>query len=102
MSKKREMMEAEMYRAAADLLRRDGWCRGRMRDGKLHCMAGALRKVGLRHKGVIFPATTPAPEVLRRVIGMVHIAMFNDFHCKSSNDAIAALEIAADLATPAP
>ncbi len=39
------MTAAEVARKAADLLKRDGWCQGRFRDGRRRCLVAALDDV---------------------------------------------------------
>ncbi len=83
--------ESQCYRDAADLLRRDGWCKGNFRCGRLHCMLGALRYVSRRRRIV---------DYWPRLIDVTGIpSVFNDHPDTTKNDAIAALEIAADLAS---
>ena len=87
------MTEAEMYREAAAILRRDGWCRIHLTDEKgRHCLFGALQK-----SNAVLDATK-----LYEIIGAWNAMIFNDTECSSADDAIAILEIAADLATPSP
>lgn len=88
------MTEAQMYRAAADILRRDGWCQGDRTDNNgRHCLMGALDEAigGNANAG---RREWPA---LWEVTGDGLVMNFNDHHCRSARDAIAALEIAADL-----
>ncbi len=82
---------------AAELLRRDGWCQHVLARGKERCLIGALCAAG----GSLDLAQSYylAVETLHQLCD-VHIPLFNDQHCKSVDDAIAALEIAADLVTP--
>lgn len=87
------MTEAEMYRAAADLLRRDGWCQGYYRRGKSHCIVGALVKIRTINHCPDLPALR-----LSTLTGYP-MSSFNDAPDMTADDAIAALEIAADLAS---
>jgi hypothetical protein len=83
----------QILRDAADYIRAHGWTRGQYEDGDSGqvCMIGAMLSVGL-HFG------DPIPKEVYDVIGGGEVFKFNDHHCKSVRDAIAALEIAADLA----
>lgn len=90
-------MNAErVLRDAARYIRVNGWCRGFM-GGETgpRCMLGALYSVGvldLSHE-----QSGRMDDALSEVINLP-ITAFNDHHCKTVDDAIAALEIAADLA----
>jgi hypothetical protein len=85
----------QVLRGAAQYIREHGWRRRYYgTHGGPRCMLGALmsasapdRFYGLRVAGTLMPVT-----------GGSSPAEFNDVHCKTANDAIAALEIAADLA----
>lgn len=88
------MTEAEMYRKAADLLRRDGWCKGEyINSAGKRCMYGAMIDAGVNRVG---------HPVLQALIDEWRVSRFNDHDCETIDDAIAALEIAADLAEPSP
>jgi hypothetical protein len=82
----------QALRGAADYIREHGWARGKYEDdcGRV-CMLGAMLSSGL-------PLGENIPREIYMVTGDVDVVMFNDVHCKIANDAIAALEIAADLA----
>lgn len=84
--------------AAADCIREHGWTRGRYQHEGRVCMVGAIAAVGgvLSEGLVALPAR--ARELLEIVCDDCAPTQFNDEHCKTANDAIAALEIAADIA----
>jgi hypothetical protein len=82
----------QVLRGAADYLREHGWRRRQYGcDGGPRCMMGALWSAG---------GDFLAIEEIGVLMGVAggRITEFNDVHCKTKNDAIAALEIAADLA----
>lgn len=83
------------FRKAARLIRRNGWCQhGIGRDGKRRCIEMAIRDVaGIKD---LFFNTTYC-TILEEVTGM-YVFKFNDEQCKNEDDAVAVLEIAADLA----
>jgi hypothetical protein len=93
------MNERETYLVAADLIRRHGLCKNAASDegGRL-CMLGAL---GVAYGGrtMAWPSA-PKSSLLDVVGGATHgdIIDFNDDRFLTKRDAIAALEIAADLA----
>lgn len=96
------MDKAELYRAAADLLRRDGWCQYSYEDERRHCMAGALSAIKGHRLGNHHGAYDDIYGALASVLGTRCVAHFNDAYGMTADDAIAALEIAADLATSSP
>ena len=79
---------------AADYIRAHGWKRGSYgAPSGPRCMAGAILSV------VHGPAQPIVDcQQLASVTDGLAAEMFNDYHCKSADDAIAALEIAADIA----
>jgi hypothetical protein len=96
---------AQDLRAAAEVLRRDGWTQGFMHcDGK-HCALGAVEVV-------VDPDTNDdegwddeqnrrfadAAKLLRRVTGESQIVDWNDDPGRTAEEVIAALEAAADAA----
>jgi len=82
------MKTSETLYAAARYIRKHGWVNhGGGSDAC--CMLDALWRTKNQ--------SLDAYNTLRRVTDM-HPADFNDFHCRSADDAIAALEIAADIA----
>jgi hypothetical protein len=86
----------QVLRGAADYIREHGWLRGRQgQDGGPRCMVGAMWSIGLADMNIDEWFKLGA---LTKVIGGEDVLLFNDDHCKTANDAIAALEIAADLA----
>ncbi len=91
------MTTSETLRAAAQYIREHGWRRQWYgRHGGPRCMLGALWSAN--------PESAYRDEwgrILMDVCGC-RAADFNDKYCKSADDAIAALEIAADLAEPSP
>jgi class 3 adenylate cyclase len=95
------MNVAEQLRAAAQYIREHGWTRrGFGLHGGPRCMIGAIGSVlGIDPQRV----SVPVPVVLYGVCGDCSdkqgLVAFNDHDCKTKNDAIAALEIAADLAS---
>ncbi len=86
------MKTSEALYAAADYIREHGWTRGTFSDnaGRV-CMIGAIDRTTARAGHVA------ACMALANTIGD-NIVVFNDYHCESGDDAIAALEIAADIA----
>lgn len=91
-----KMSTEETLRKAAELLRLGTWGQG---DGSF-CMRAALSATRARYSAEL-------EEVVGQVVGFVGgesswpqalIADFNDSCCETVDDAIAALEIAADLA----
>jgi hypothetical protein len=94
------MTNAEsILRKAAKELRERGWCKGTAVNGRGNvCMIGALRAAVWGtpmlslHGGEFF-------KPLHEVTGCSSISTFNDNHCETIDDAIAAFEIAADLAS---
>ncbi len=94
------MTEEQMYRAAAKLLRRDGWCQKNYRSRGAHCIIGAIADAsGIPVKEVEDRILLPE-SIINQVTGWpIH---FNDSDDMTKRDVIAALEIAADLATPSP
>lgn len=109
------MNTSEIYRKAADVIRERGWCQGQYEDRKGRvCIATAIHYAS---GGRPIGATAHRPPQMDRatvinatdtfvqlVVADEHsffaprIESFNNYHCKTKNDAIAALEIAADLA----
>lgn len=82
--------EAQIYRDAIKVLERDGWCQGFYTDfNGRHCIVGSMRN---------YFEMLPWPSTLQDVCGC-SITEFNDVMCKTRDDAIAALSIAADLAS---
>ena len=92
------MKMSENLYAAADYIREHGWVRRSYRSGNRCCMLGAIAATG----GILSDAFVGLPvgahQALKIVCGGVPAAEFNDKYCKTANDAIAALEIAADIA----
>ena len=84
------MKTSETLYAAARYIRKHGWLNHGDAASSACCMLVALYRTTKGH-------SLDAHNTLRRVTD-IHPADFNDFHCKSARDAIAALEIAADIA----
>jgi len=85
------MKTSESLYAAADYLRRYGWTQFTFgTHGLARCMDGALISV-------LGSGFTSVDHFLERVCGCTSME-FNDDHCKTADDAIAALEIAAAIA----
>jgi len=91
----------QILRAAAKYIRRHGWRQEEYgADGGPRCMAGAVRSVvGLEPDLPDTDEYEGLMSILEKVAGP-NIADFNDVYCRTADDAIAALEIAADLAAP--
>ncbi len=84
------MTERELYLSAIEVLKRDGWCKEFLtNDRGQHCMLGAMDTA-------VNEAPFKAP-LLFDLCGP-SVTWFNDHCCQTINDAIAALEISADLA----
>lgn len=85
------MKQSEILYAAADYIRTHGWLRGEAGDhGGPRCISGAIWSV----------TRDDVPWLLPTLLSVTgdNPARFNDKHCKTADDAIAALEIAADIA----
>jgi hypothetical protein len=88
---------AHDLRAAADYLREYGWRRWAMGyHGGPRCMLGALESVCVVRSTIWQRASFVTMKIFD---GEPRLAVFNDYHCKTADDAIAVLEIAADLAS---
>lgn len=93
---KRSPEDAAQLRRAADYLRDRGWATNQAGGyGAPACMAGAIRTVRSLDHDVL---SNHLRQWVLLVCGTTTVIDFNDNHCRSSHDAIAALEIAADLA----
>jgi hypothetical protein len=100
------MKVSETLYAARDYIREHGWRRlGYGIHGGRRCMAGACSSVvadGSQFVSACWSRFigpgTPIQRALAVVTDGVDIGDFNDFHCETADDAIAALEIAADIA----
>lgn len=91
------MTEAELYREAAKVLRKSGWCQGEYHDKHgHHCLLGAMGVVAEVADGRFYYDDNPVPA-LKEVVG--EPICFNDQTDQTAEDVIAALEIAADLAS---
>jgi len=92
----------QILRAAAERLRSHGWTKEAYGswDGPC-CIVGAIAVASGVRPGPLadYPSSLEAAKVVGEVVG-TGIPHFNDHHCRSIHDAIAALEIAADLAAP--
>jgi hypothetical protein len=87
---------SETLRSAAGVIKSKGWTQNQAIDdeGRV-CMTAAIGDVN-GHGG---PSYWRAVEFLRdKVLGTGSVVVFNDCHCKRKQDAIAALEIGADIA----
>jgi hypothetical protein len=89
---------SDIYRAAADLVDRIGWARHKFqhRNGKM-CMMGAIRKVALgsalddsKDRWLNLP-------LVQNITGGRSAVSFDDVHCKTRRDVVAALCIVADI-----
>jgi hypothetical protein len=87
---------ADQLRAAAQYIREHGWCIGTGEDGGPRCILGACASVADTTINALI--CTPLYRAIEAVTGDF-VGGFNDGHCESADDAIAALEIAADLAS---
>ena len=86
------MKTSEVLYAAAGYIRERGWIQGSFGEhGRPRCMDGALMSAGCRAPWI------NVDSYLDRVCGCASME-FNDKQCKTANEAIAALEIAADIA----
>lgn len=83
--------------AAKKLNAPEKWCKVHYRNGPAMCMVAALREVSVKEGDL-----NKAYSSVLNVIGCGSVVEFNDSHCKTYKDAVAALKIAADLATPSP
>lgn len=84
--------EAQIYRDAIKVLQRDGWRRDphwATRSGPT-CIGLAVQAAA-NYEQIDYPALTAVIDC--------DPVTFNDYHCETIDDAIAALEIAADLAS---
>jgi hypothetical protein len=91
----------QILRDAAELLRKDGWIKGKKRSAFGRCMVGALIDASPNVPGFYDPIRNAAFKAVRDLFdGQLPIVTFNDAHCVTADDAIAALEIAADLVAP--
>jgi hypothetical protein len=93
------MTEAEIYRAAAQQLRDDGWWHGgnsRCPTSRATCIGIAIASV--TKELVSYVSYNHEYPHLHDIIGD-SMAIFNDAPDMTADDAIAALEIAADLAS---
>lgn len=80
-------------RAAAEVLRCDGWTQGELTDANgCHCVLGAFYKAGC----LAMPGA--ADQVFRDHIGVGSLAAWNDREGRTAEEVIAALEAAADAA----
>ncbi len=95
------MTEEQIYRAAAQLLRDKGWFHSERNSVGIEplCIGLAISRVCPEPVGV-FSYNDNLPH-LHELIGRSFVD-FNDAPDMTADDAIAALEIAADLATPSP
>lgn len=85
------MKTSRLIRKGIEILRGHRWYRGtgsRIMRGS-HCMMTAIPKPAQKWTSVV--------DYLRLVCG-ISVVQFNDHHCRRKRDAIAAMEIAADLA----
>lgn len=93
-------------RAAADILRRDGWTQLRLHDEKgCHCVSGALIKAITGRNTSILAEQECARHVaaqaaLASVVG-TNVIAYNDAEDRTQDEVIAALEAAADTAEKA-
>lgn len=93
----------QVLRGAADVIRKRGWAQNQSQTptGRV-CMGHAIN-LSEKLQGITDANSTR--RAITRVVGKSNsfgyssIACFNDYHCETKRDAIAALEIAADLAT---
>lgn len=94
------MKISETLYAAADVIRKRGWCTDEPEDDRGRvCILGAIAFA--RHGDTARDADIPASiyrHYVQTVIDGNLIGTFNDEHCKHARDAIAVLEIAADIA----
>lgn len=88
-------------RAAADVLRRDGWCQRAWRDGDARCVAGALTRAVMDRteaEGSNFDRPwQAASDALTLQVGQAAM-IWNDVNGRTADEVIAALEAAADAA----
>src|SRR3954467_3672911 len=94
------MKTSEVLYKAAELIRSRGWAQGMYVNGGGVCMLGACKLAAgmeARDDNCDGGAAADAIDALAPVCGMF-IDHFNDCDCITSDDACAALEIAADIA----
>lgn len=84
------MRERQIYLNAIDLLQADGWVQHAFRLGERRCMGAAIVDGGQ-------PLGGGYPPIIEEVCNG-SVVSFNDNHCETVRDAIAALTIAAELA----
>ena len=92
------MKVSDTLYAAADYIQMHGWKkRSYGWDGGPRCIAGACESVG-HPISAFFSEYDPVARALSVVMGDCAIGDFNDWHCNSADDAVAACVIAADIA----
>jgi len=96
------MKTSDMLYAAADYIRLHGWRKNWYGEHLgPRCMIGACASAAGSDAGGIGMLEARLKPALECVVGnesALAVIDFNDDHCKTANDAIAALEIAADIA----
>jgi hypothetical protein len=98
---------ADACYGAANLLRKQGWGQGAYADFRggrttpCLCMSGGINKATSGHWDDTTSRVADRTKnfVSERVLDGLPVAEFNDYSCKTADDAIAALEIAGDIAT---
>lgn len=96
---------AQLLRDAADIIRTRGWWQNWTRNYEKQAEAPGTEEVCLWGALVDSAGMRTLDFALRNfveaeVLGGYLLSHFNDMHCQSADDAIALLEIAADLAEP--
>ena len=94
------MKPHEELRRAAQIIREQGWARGTFQDycGRV-CISGAC---GVAIHGLAMMGMSTQAMLFFYQACNEYPTRFNDVMCLCEDDAAAALEIAADLATPSP
>jgi hypothetical protein len=87
------MTPSQVLLAAADLLERDGWCQGTLRDGiGRHCTNGAINAVTLVYMGDPFSG---AWKLLYSLLDRTSVTAWNDAPWQTAENVIATLRKAA-------
>lgn len=92
---------ARDLRAAAEVLRRDGWTRGFYTDPETgaHCAVGAIRSaISMTDSAPMTPALNERWDALEVVLNGEGATFWNDAPGRTADEVIAALEAAADAA----
>ena len=94
------MKTSEALYAAADYIRKHGWQKYDMGcDGGPRCIVGALYSATGMDPRANYRDTLPGYSAISRMLDDDWLGDYNDTYFESADDAIAVLEIAADIAT---